>query len=338
MELQIMTNQNATLDLFTEAAKTALASCNSLRNMHDTAKKLIDKNELGQDFDPKRNNAFEMPVALLQCNVEESIRSEFDQEQIRSIADAYLAGDYVKPLGVAPTNGKLRVVLGFTSYQALLLANSEGAGIKRVWVVQVDGGRAKEVVRQCVDSFSVAVSPLDLAKAYSELVNVHDYSAEQIALETHRNERHVRKMLALLDVPEEVREMVGNGQVSVTRALSADRQCKAKGQDTVVHMKEQLEKAQRNGSNKITSKSTGAAPAALYGRKDLDVAAPVLVQLADQLENALPIMEAAPEDLSITLKLSAADFDLKELALSLANLRAAFKSAQGATEVLAKAV
>lgn len=95
-------------------------------------------------------------------------------------------------------------------------------------------------------------------------------------------------------------------------------------------MQEQLAKAQRNGSAKITAKSVGA-PSALYGRKDLDVAAPVLVQLADQLEKALPFM-ATPESVKVELTLSGADLNLQDLAKALANIRAAVKSAQSGTE------
>uniref|UniRef100_UPI003BF4F49A hypothetical protein n=1 Tax=Pseudomonas aeruginosa TaxID=287 RepID=UPI003BF4F49A len=88
-----MTTKNIAANLITETAQAALAGCNSLRSIHDTAKKLITGKQLGLDFDPKRQNAFEMPTALLVCNVEEAIRSEFDQEAIRGFADSYKAGD-----------------------------------------------------------------------------------------------------------------------------------------------------------------------------------------------------------------------------------------------------
>jgi len=94
-------------------------------------------------------------------------------------------------------------------------------------------------------------------------------------------------MLALTNVAPEVKEMVARGEASVTTALAVDKQCKASGQDTVVHMKEQLAKAKSNGASKITPKSVGTL-SALYGRKDIETAAPVLVQLADQLEQAIP--------------------------------------------------
>ncbi|KSP81261.1 putative chromosome-partitioning protein ParB [Pseudomonas aeruginosa] len=325
-----MTTKNIAANLITETAQAALAGCNSLRSIHDTAKKLITGKQLGLDFDPKRQNAFEMPTALLVCNVEEAIRSEFDQEAIRGFADSYKAGDPVEPLGVVAENGKLRVVTGFTRHAGLMLAIAEGADIKRVWVTQVEGGRAVEIVRQCVSNQQVPVSPLDLAEAYRELIDDHKFTVAGVAAAVHRKVSHVRKMLALVNVAPEVKEMVEKGQASVSTALAADKQCKANGEDTVVHMQEQLAKAQRNGSAKITAKSVGA-PSALYGRKDLDVAAPVLVQLADQLEKALPFM-ATPESVKVELTLSGADLNLQDLAKALANIRAAVKSAQSGTE------
>lgn len=324
------------LDLITDKAKATLEGCNSLRSMHDTAKKLIQDQQLGMDFDPKRNNAFEMPVALLVCNPAEALRKSLDADAVRSFANAYLSGSYVDPLSVVAENGTLRVVVGFTRFAGLNLAIQEGADIKRVWVNQVEGGRASELVRQMVSNQQVQVDPLDLAAGYRELVEQHGYSIAQIAAEVHRTETHVRKMLDLNSVAPEVKAMVARGEASVTTALAADKQCKAAGQDTVVHMQEQLAKAQRNGSNKITPKSVGA-PSAIYGRKDIETAAPVLVQLADQLEQAIPFMSTAPDRLTLELTLDGSEMDLQSLKQALANFRAAFNSAKSAAEPIANA-
>ncbi|HHH9443019.1 TPA: ParB/RepB/Spo0J family partition protein [Pseudomonas aeruginosa] len=325
-----MTTKTIAGNMITDTALTALAGCNSLRSIHDAAKKLISSGQMGLDLEPKRNNAFDMPVALLVCNIDEAIRSEFDQEAVRGFADSYAAGDYVEPLGVVAENGKLRVVTGFTRYAGLTLAISEGADIKRIWVNQIEGGRANELVRQLVSNQQVQVSPLDLAESYRELIEDFGFTVAGVATAIRRKEHHVRKMLDLLKVAPEVQEMVANGQASVTTALNAERHCKATGQDTVVHMQEQLAQAQRNGSDKITPKSV-AVPSALYGRKDIDVAAPILAKLADQLEQQLPFMASAPESVTLELTLTSAELNLPALAKALANLRAVFKSSQGGT-------
>lgn len=327
-------NAKIAADLITEKARAALANCNSLRSMHDTSKKLITEHQLGLDFDPKRNNSFEMPTGLLICNMAESIRTALDADAVQGFASAYLAGDYVEPMGVVAEGGKLRVVAGFARYAGLMMAIASGADIKRVWVTQVVGGRAKELVRQLVSNQQVQASPLELAAAYRELIEVHGFSVGDLATAIHRKETHIRKMLSLDSVAPEVKEMVAKGQASVTAVLTAEKHCKATGQDTVVHMRDQLTKAQRNGSAKITSKSVGA-PAALYGRKDLDVAAPVLVQLADQLEKAIPFMAAAPGSVKVELTLDGSAMNLQDLTQALANLRAAFLTAQAGSALIA---
>ena len=198
----------------------------------------------------------------------------------------------------------------------------------------MEGGRARELVRQMLSNQQVQVEPLDLGAGYRELIELHGYTIPQIAEETRRKEHHVRKMLELTNVAPEVKEMVARGEASVTTALAADKQCKATGQDTVVHMQEQLAKAKSNGASKITPKSVGA-PSALYGRKDIETAAPVLVQLADQLEQALPFMATAPERLTLELTLDGTEMDLQSLKQALANFRAAFKSSQQPAEPVA---
>lgn len=332
-----MTTKTIAANLITEQAKQVLSCCQSLRNLHDKAKSLIADQQLGLDFEPQRNNVFQMPVALFICNITEAIRKEFDQDAIRSFADSYKAGDYVEPITVAAENGAMRVVAGFTRYAGLMLANAEGANVKRVWVTEVKGGRADELIRQCVSNQQVQVDPLDLGEAYRELLEDHGLSVEMIATSVHRKVDHVRKMLDLVRVPVEVKQMVSKGQVSVTRALAEVRQCKVTGQDTVSHMQGQLAEAQRNGSNRITQRAV-SAPATLYGRKDLDATAPLLVELADQMERAMPFMGSAPKTIKLELTLSAENLNLEEVSKALANLRAAVMNANAAQVGLRQAV
>lgn len=58
----------------------------------------------------------------------------------------------------------------------------------------------------------------------------------------------------------------------------------------------------------------------------------MLVQLADQLEQAIPFMASTPERLTLELTLDGTELDLQSLKQALANFRAAFKSAQQPAE------
>lgn len=328
-----MTNTTVPADLITTKAITALEACQTLRKFHDTTQALIKDQQLGLDFAPKRNNAFALPVALLVCNIADGVRDDLDQEAIRSFADAYKAGSPVDPLGVVPEKGKLRVVIGITRYVGLMLAISEGCSIKQVWVNELDGNPANVRLRQLMSNRQVALKPVETANGYRSLMDEHGMSVAEIAKQLHVKESHVRTMLEFAKVPEKVKDMVVAGQVSVTKAVVEARKCKRGGTDTVVHMKGQLEKAREKGSNKITAKST-STPSALYSRKDLDASVPALLTLADALEKALPFMGAAPDEVTLELKLGG---DLQGLLEALANLRSAHRSAHGEAQPLAVA-
>ena len=82
----------------TDTAREALSNCHSLRNMHDVSKSLIKAQQLGLAFDPKRNNAFEMPLALIFCRAGDSIRKQPSEESVRGFADSYKAGKSVPAL------------------------------------------------------------------------------------------------------------------------------------------------------------------------------------------------------------------------------------------------
>jgi hypothetical protein len=312
-----MTKTPIAANVMTEAAREALAGCTSLRNMHDVAKKLITGNQLGLDFDPKRNNAFEMPCALLTCDMKDSIREQLDPEQIRGFAAAYTAGEHVDPLAVVAENGTLRVVASFHRYFGLVDALSKGADIKRVWVNQVEGGRRAEVLRQLVSQQSVPHTPLDLARGYRALLE-DGMSVPEIASSVHKGVDHVKRMLELGQTEPEVQEMVAAGAVKPSTAIKVARQCKATGTSAVTELSKQLSVANSNGSATITPKSIGQA-SALYSRKDLENTLPALLALAEQLEQALPFMGEIPSEITLSLTLSG---EMTDLFRSLANIRA----------------
>ncbi|MBM5458646.1 hypothetical protein H8F21_13835 [Pseudomonas sp. P66] len=320
-----MTTPSIASNLITPKAVTALQACNSLRKFHDVTQHLVKEQQLGLDFAPKRNNAFALPVALLVCDMADSIRSDLDADAVRGFADAYKAGDHVDPISVIPENGKLRVGAGFARYAGLMLAISEGCTIKQTWVMEMDGNPLAALIRQLNSNRQVPMKPLELANAYRMMMDEHGCSIPQIATLLHVKADHVRTMLDLDRVAPEVKEMVLAGQVSAKRAVAEDRMCRREGSNTVVHMQGQLAKAKANGFNKITDKSVGA-PTALFSRKDLDASVPALLKLADALEEHLPFMEAIPDEVTLQLTLTG---NLQALISALANLRNAHRTANG---------
>jgi hypothetical protein len=316
-----MTQTPIAANAMSEKAREALASCSSLRNMHDVAKKLISDKQLGLDFDPKRNNAFEMPVSLLVCDMKDSIREKLDSEQIRSFAEAYMAGEHVDALSVVAENGTLRVVASFHRYFGLMEALSKGATIKRVWVNQLEGGRRAEVLRQLVSQQSVPHTPLELARGYRELLE-DGMTVQEIADSVHKGVDHVKRMLELGQAEPGVQDLVAAGVVKPTTAIAVSRKCKAEGTSATTELKNQLSVAHSNGSATITPKSTGQA-AALYSRKDMENTLPALLALAEQLEKAVPFMGEIPQEVKVTLTLNG---ELTDLLRSLANIRAAHLS------------
>lgn len=312
----------------TEVAREAMAGCTSVRNMHDVSKKLILGNQLGLDFDPKRHNAFEMPIALLRCDMKDSIRKALNPEQVRGFADTYKAGGYVEPLAVVAENGTLRVVGGFHRYEGLMLALSEGATIKQVGVSQVAGGRRSEITHQLLSNTQEALDPLERANGYRMLLE-DGASVQEIATAMRRGVAHVNYYLELSAAEPKVQEMIASGAVKPTTAMKVARQCRKEGTNTAEVLSKQLAVAHSNGSATITPKSTNQA-SALYSRKDLENTLPALLALAEQLEQSLPFMGEIPSEVTVQVTLNGG---MAELFRSLANIRAAHVSANQGVSV-----
>lgn len=317
-----MSKTTIAANAMTAVAREALAGCTSVRNMHDVSKKLILGNQLGLNFDPKRHNAFEMPVALLRCDLKDSIRNSLNPEHVRGFADTYKAGGHVEPLAVVAENGTLRVVGGFHRYEGLMLALSEGATLKQVGVIQVAGGRRSEITHQLLSNTHEVLDPLERANGYRMLLE-DGMSVQEIATEMRRNVTHVNYYLELSTVEPKVQEMIASGTVKPTTAMKVARQCRKEGTDTAEVLSKQLAVAHSNGSATITPKSTNQA-SALYSRKDLENTLPALLALAEQLEQSLPFMGEIPSEVTVQVTLNGGMADLFR---SLANIRAAHASA-----------
>lgn len=317
-----MTKTTIAANAMSDAARVALAGCTSVRNIHDVSKKLILDKQLGLDFDPKRHNAFEMPIALLRCDMKDSIRKSLNPEHVRGFADTYKAGGHVEPLAVVAENGTLRVVGGFYRYEGLMLALSEGATLKQVCVIQVAGGLRSEVTHQLLSNSHEVLDPLERANGYRMLLE-DGMSVQEIATEMRRNVTHVNYYLELSATEPKVQEMIASGAVKPTTAMKVARQCRKDGTDTAEVLTKQLAVAHSNGSATITPKSTNQA-SALYSRKDLENTLPALLALAEQLEQSLPIMGDIPSEVTVQVTLNG---DMAKLFRSLAAIRAAHVSA-----------
>ena len=186
------------------------------------------------------------------------IHDESWKTHIRALANSMKAEGFYqdKPLaGYVAKEGDTQVIYitdGHCRFNAVMLANSEGAEIQRVPVVVSAQGTSMEdlTVALFKSNSGKPLSPYEIGVVCKRLSR-YGWTIEQISIRLDLTEFYVDGLLRLIAAPAEIRQMVQDGQVSASVAIQALR---AKGNKALAYLQAALSKAQGAGKNKVTTK------------------------------------------------------------------------------------
>ena len=165
-------------------------------------------------------------------------RQHFDETEIESLAASIREKGIVQPLVVRPASGgedgaPYQIVAGERRWRA-----AQRAGLHEL----------PALVRHLSDSESIEIAlvenlqrrdlnPLEEASAYRRLIREFDHRQEDVATALGKSRSHVANTVRLLDLPEKVKALVGDGTLSAGhgRALLAAADPAALS-DTVVRL------------------------------------------------------------------------------------------------------
>ena len=151
---------------------------------------------------------------------------------IRQLADAYKAGKQVPALIVVVINGVPYIVDGHFRRMAIKLANSEGAQIKRVSVIQATGDedQQRSLVHTTQDNMKLSV--IDKAKDYGDYVT-RGWNIAEIAKLFGVEYETVRITLQYLDLPVELLKLI---QQQVVKAYYARKLYLEHGEEKAIEL------------------------------------------------------------------------------------------------------
>ncbi|MDN7430542.1 ParB N-terminal domain-containing protein [Burkholderia sp. AU45388] len=193
------------------------------------------------------------------------VRPEFNEAReadpeyptaVREIADSIKANGFFrhKPIKVAAaSDGYLYVSDGHTRWDAVLLANSEGAGIEAVPVINEVRGTTEEdrIFGLILDNSGRRLTLLGEAMVIKRLIGP-GIDEKEIARRLTRNVASIRNALTLVAAPKPIKEMVTSGAVSATSAVKV---MKEQGVNAVAHLLAAQEAATAAGKTKVTPKT-----------------------------------------------------------------------------------
>ena len=160
-----------------------------------------------------------LPINEIIPNKEQP-RKTFDEGALQELADSITVHGVLQPLLVRPLlSGGYQLIAGERRWRA-----SRMAGLKEVPVIirELSDSEAMEIA--IIENLQREdLNPIEEAEGLQALIDKCDYTQEQVAVSVGKSRPAIANALRLLKLPEEVRRMTKEGEISAghARALLA---------------------------------------------------------------------------------------------------------------------
>jgi ParB family transcriptional regulator, chromosome partitioning protein len=150
-------------------------------------------------------------------------RGEFDETTLELLSRDITKRGLLQPIRVRPTgNNKYQIIAGERRWRAAKMAGT----VKELpcWVVEQEMTEAAILEEQLVENIHRAgLTDMETAQAYKHLITRNNWSQAALAQELNLSMASVSRSLALLDLPESVRQHVASGVLPASTAYEIGR-------------------------------------------------------------------------------------------------------------------
>ncbi len=156
----------------------------------------------------------EIPVGELDVNPDQP-RKTFDEESIALLSESIRDQGVLQPLIVVATpNGRYRIVAGERRYRAGRLA-----GLEKIPCIVRDLDIVHQMEIALIENLQREdLNPIDAARGIRALMTQCGYTQDKAAARLGKSRPAVANLLRLLNLPEEITDMVREGQLTAGHA------------------------------------------------------------------------------------------------------------------------
>ena len=169
-------------------------------NVYETKKDSVSTVKIG-DVEPRRDQP----------------RKAFDDESIQSLADSILIHGVLQPIIVRENinfPGTYEIIAGERRWRAAKMA-----GLSEIPAITVDGDDLKVAQIALVENVQREdLNSVEEAFAYQALIERFGLTQEQLSKEVGKSRSAIANMLRLIDLPDEVLELLKNGEITTGHA------------------------------------------------------------------------------------------------------------------------
>ncbi|MBE5793954.1 MAG: ParB/RepB/Spo0J family partition protein [Clostridiales bacterium] len=141
-------------------------------------------------------------------------RKEFDKEALEQLSQSIQEAGVLSPILVVENNGRYRIVAGERRYRATRLA-----GLSTIPCIVRNLTNVQQMEAALIENLQREdLNPIEEAAAIRSLMNECDYTQEQAAKRLGKSRPAIANALRLLNLPQDIINMVVNGDLSAGHA------------------------------------------------------------------------------------------------------------------------
>ena len=148
---------------------------------------------------------------LIEANQDQP-RKYFDEEKIKELADSIISHGLVQPIIVNKSSaGKYKIIAGERRFRACKIA-----GLRQIPVIIKDLTEKEILEIALIENIQrQELSAIEEAEGFQKLINEYGYSQGELAVVVGKSRSHVANLLRLNQLPESIKFMINNGQLSM---------------------------------------------------------------------------------------------------------------------------
>ncbi len=166
-----------------------------------------------EDGDAQPGSVREIEVARIYPNPNQP-RTRFDEDAIDELAESIRERGVIAPILVREIDGGFQLVAGERRWRA-----AQKARLHLIPALVKPLGDAESAEIALIENIQREdLSAIEEAEGYRKLIERHGHTQEHLSRLVAKSRSHVANLLRLLDLPEDVRAMLVNGEISMGHA------------------------------------------------------------------------------------------------------------------------
>lgn len=185
-----------------------------LRLVSDSIEKDVEE-RMRKEILPFAQEFCRIPLANIK-DVEQPLRSKYDEQELRDLGDSMVHDGMIYPVIVELVSENFyQVIIGSRRVRAAQIR--EMADIPAL-IVSPQSPLTKIIIALTENIHRVNLDPFEEAKVFLRLMREHNLNLKEVAKKVKRPRHYVTERIQLLSLPEDVQQLVADGELSLHNA------------------------------------------------------------------------------------------------------------------------